>query len=82
MLYDIIDLIFNALYLALMIRVLMSWLPNIPDHPVVRIIYEVTDPILNPFRQMIPSTAGIDFSPILAFLALEVARQIVLGLLF
>jgi YggT family protein len=55
-------------------RVVVSFMPNISTgHPVVRFIYTVTEPILAPFRRILPSTKiGIDLSPMLALMTLEV----------
>ena len=78
---QIIDLIFNALYFALLIRILLSWFPHSPYHPLIQILHQVTDPILNPFKQIIPPVSGLDFSPIVAFLAIQVAHSVVIGIL-
>jgi len=51
-------------------------------HPLVKLLYDVTEPILEPFRRLVPSMGGIDFSPILVFLVLEFVRNAVVRLLF
>ena len=64
-------------------RIILSWIPNVDFyHPVVRFLYSVTEPVLQPFRRLLPSMGGIDFSPILVFLVLEFVRNAVLRLLF
>ncbi len=73
--------IISGLELALLIRVLLSWIPHNHYQPVIQILYQITDPILKPFQNLIPANRfGIDFSPILAFLALGVIRQIIFRL--
>jgi YggT family protein len=56
----------------LIIRVLLSWFPNINwyNQPFAA-LSQITDPYLNLFRSIIPPLGGIDFSPILAFLLLS-----------
>ncbi|HHB89852.1 MAG TPA: YggT family protein [Anaerolineae bacterium] len=81
-LYNFINLLFTILEFAILIRVLLSWVRVDPYNPLVRILYQITEPILAPFRRLIPPTAGLDFSPILAFFALEVLRRVILRLLF
>lgn len=82
-LYRLIDLIFSFLSMALFIRVMLSWIPHNPYHPVVDFLYRVTDPLLRPFQNLIPmGSMGIDFSPILAFVALRVIKNLILQLLF
>ncbi len=79
---NLINFLFTALNFAILIRVILSWVRVDPYHPLVRIIYQITEPILAPFRRAIPPTAGLDFSPIVAFFVLELLRRLILGLLF
>ena len=81
-LYNLINVLFTALEFAILIRVLLSWVRVDPYNPLVRILYQITEPILAPFRRLIPPASGLDFSPIVAFFALEVLRRVILGLLF
>ncbi len=81
-LYKFINLLFTLLEFAILIRVLLSWVRVDPYHPLVRLLDQITEPILAPFRRLIPPTGGLDFSPIVAFFALEVLRRVILGLLF
>ncbi|MGF1933803.1 MAG: YggT family protein [Nostoc sp. ChiQUE02] len=57
----------------LIIRVLLTWFPTINwyNQPFAALA-QITDPYLNLFRSIIPPLGGMDFSPILAFLALNV----------
>ena len=81
-LFNLINFLFTALEFAILIRVLLSWVRVDPFNPLVRFLYQITEPILAPFRRMIPPQAGLDFSPIIAFFALEILRRVVLRLLF
>ncbi|NMB45880.1 MAG: YggT family protein [Firmicutes bacterium] len=64
-------------------RIILSWIPNVDYyHPLVRFLYEATEPILQPFRRLLPSLGGIDFSPILVFLVLEFVRNTIIRVLF
>ncbi|MCM1984237.1 YggT family protein [Lyngbya confervoides] len=69
---------FIQIYLILLfIRVLLSWFPNIDwSKAPFSILSQLTDPYLNLFRSLIPPLGGIDFSPILAFLALQLLVQL------
>lgn len=82
-LYKLLDTFFQALYIALLVRVLLSWVPHNHYNPIINFIYRVTDPILGPFQDIIPSYRfGIDLSPILAFIAIAIVRKILFQLLF
>ncbi len=67
---------FLSIYLVLIIiRILLSWFPNVNwMNPPFSIISQLTDPYLNIFRNIIPSLGGIDFSPILAILLLQLVQ--------
>ena len=59
----------SALYWLIIIRALLSWVNPDPFNPIVRIINAVTEPMLEPFRRIIPSyKIGLDLSPIFALL--------------
>ena len=80
--YALIDLVFSFLYLALFVRILLSWIPHDPYHPVVSFLYRLTDPMLKPFQNLMPvSSIGIDISPIFAFIALGIIKKLLLGIL-
>lgn len=81
----VIRIVFQALWWAILIRVLLSWLPMAgvridPYNPAIRLLYSITDPILEPLRKY--TTIGmIDLSPLVALLALGFIEQILLSLL-
>ena len=64
----------------LLARVLVSWLPVDPYHPAVRLLRDLTEPVLAPIRRRLPAVPGIDYSPIVAFLLIRVAQQVILHL--
>lgn len=61
--------------LVFIIRAIFSWLaPQHRDNEVYRFLVAITDPVLRPIRRILPSTGGIDFSPLVAIVLLEVLR--------
>lgn len=67
--------------LLLLVRVLLSWFPNLDwsSNPVLATVSSITDPYLNAFRGLIPPLGGLDLSAILAFLALQLGQNLLLG---
>jgi YggT family protein len=69
------------------IRVLLTWVNTDPyrrtvDHPMIRLLERVTDPVLTPLRRIIPPIGGtIDISPIVVLIILEILRRILSSLL-
>jgi YggT family protein len=78
---QLINGIFDILYLLLMVRILLSWIPHDRYHSVVSMLYQVTDPILQPFQRIFPTSIGIDFSPIFAFVFLGLLKNIIFRIL-
>jgi YggT family protein len=77
--------VFIALYgLVLFVYILTSWL-RLPYSPTLnriqRFLYDVCEPYLRLFRRLLPSTGGIDFSPILAFIALGAIDRLLIWIL-
>jgi YggT family protein len=63
--------------LILLVRVLLSWFPNLDwGNPVLSTVSAVTDPYLNAFRGLSPPLGGLDLSAILAFLALQLIQSL------
>jgi YggT family protein len=81
----IINVVFQVLWWAILIRVILSWLPmaNIridPYNPAIRLLYSITDPIIEPLRRF--TTIGmIDLSPLVALLLLDFLRDILVRML-
>ena len=81
-LYRLIDTLFYLVDLALLLRVLFSWINPDPYNPFVRLIHQITEPILAPLRRAIPPIGGLDITPMVALLILDFVRRILLTLLF
>jgi YggT family protein len=63
--------------MAIFLRALLSWIPDLrPDHPIVRILNDITEPVLQPFRMVIPRVGMMDLSPLVAMIALSFAGQL------
>jgi YggT family protein len=77
----LVQLLFELYAVVLFVRVMLSWIQIDPSNPLARIVYQLTEPLLAPIRQLLPQGGGLDFSPIVAFIALLIAEQIVLTLL-
>ena len=80
-LYGLVTTIFDGLYLLLLVRILISWIPHDRYHPIIQYLYRFTDPMLKPFQNIFPTGMGIDFSPIFAFMFLGILKSIILRLI-
>ena len=76
--FDVVDALLSVLLWAVIIRALMSWVRPDPSHLLVRTLMKVTDPILNPIMRVMPNLGGIDISPIIAIIGIQLVQQVVL----
>jgi YggT family protein len=58
-------------FFLIIASVVLSWVGARMRHPVVPLVYQLTEPVLMPFRKIIPSIAGIDLSPLFALIAIR-----------
>lgn len=75
---------FEFMKLLILVRVLLSWIPNLNVYsPWVRFIYDATEPIMRPVRELLfryINTGPIDFSPIAALFLLGFIERLVIRL--
>jgi YggT family protein len=83
----VISVVFQIYEFLILIRVLLSWINVNPyrpaiDHPIVQVLYRITDPVLEPLRRIIPPIGGaVDISPIVAIIILEITHRILTSIL-
>ena len=74
-----INVLAGALSLAIFVRVILSWIPNARlPFGLGDFIFGVTEPILSPIRRAMPFLGGIDFSPLIALLLIQLVSSLVL----
>ncbi|MFW5976381.1 MAG: YggT family protein [Bacillota bacterium] len=86
LLISVVDVFFTLISWLIIIRVIISWVrPNFTDprwRKVLTFIYSVTEPILGPIRNLIPTgNLGIDISPFIAYIVLMIVRRIIIRIL-
>jgi len=80
MIIIIVDVIRQAIYLLVLLKVILSYFMD-PYHPFRQSIDKLIDPLLKPIRQVIPTVGRFDFSPILLIIIVEVLAAIIKSLL-
>jgi YggT family protein len=74
---NLINAIFWALYIAIMGRVIMSWIDPMGNMQITRIFGEISEPILGPIRRILPNLGMIDLSPLVAILLIQFLQQLI-----
>ncbi len=75
---NFLNLLFTVLYFAILVRILLSWIPMSQDNAIIRLLNQITEPILAPARRIIPPMGGIDFSPMIVLLLLYMVQRLLL----
>jgi len=79
----VLDIVLTIFMWIVIARAVLSWVSPDPYNPIVRFIHQVTEPVLYQIRRRIPvSFGGIDFSPILVFLAIIFLQRFVVHSLY
>ena len=73
-LIGVAGLIVNAYLVAIIIMIVVSWVAPGTRHPAVLLTYQITEPVMAPVRSVLPSAGGLDFSPILVFIIINVLQ--------
>jgi YggT family protein len=75
------QILLQVLWLAILGRVLLSWVDRGGQMRISQFLFEITEPIIGPVRRIMPNTGMIDFSPMVALILLSLLRNILLGAL-
>ena len=81
---NLIDTLFNFYSTLIVIWCLLTWIPMKQDGllaDIAAVIGSIVNPSLNLFRKIMPSTMGIDFSPVIAVLALTVVERLLISII-
>ena len=72
MIADIIDKTVLVFTILIILRALMTWIPNLdPYNPIVQFLVQTTEPILAPIRALMPRGIMLDFTPMIAIILLQ-----------
>ena len=68
------SLLINIIFYSVIAMIVVSFLAPRSSNPAVEFIWELTEPVMAPLRRILPPMGGLDFSPIILFIALNVIR--------
>ncbi|MBB6340376.1 YggT family protein [Pseudomonas fluvialis] len=73
------SLFIKVFFFALIVSVILSWVAPGSYNPGAQLVNQLCEPVLAPFRKLIPNLGGLDISPIFAFIALNLIDMLVIG---
>lgn len=80
--YTLGEVIQHSIYIlfaAIFIQIIVSWVNPYSDHPIVSIARSLAEPIMAPARRIIPPIGGLDLSPILVIIFLQLSLQLIVA---
>jgi YggT family protein len=77
-----LDIVLTIAMVVVIARAILSWVSPDPHNPIVRVINQLSEPVLFPIRRRVPYFSGIDFSPIIALLIIFFLDEFVVNSLY
>ena len=68
----IINIYYFAIIAAIVMSFIMMFSGTVNPHPILRLIWQLTDPVMAPVRKVLPPMGGLDFSPIIIFIGIQI----------
>ena len=75
---ELLGLLLNIYMFSILIQVVLSWVNPNADNPAVSLLYSINEPLLAPARRLIPPLSGLDLSPVVVLLGLQLAKMLLL----
>lgn len=75
---ELLRLALNVYLVSIFIQVILSWVNPGSYNPVISLLYSLNEPLLRPCRQLLPPLGGLDLSPLIALIAIQLAKMLLL----
>jgi YggT family protein len=75
---QLLELVFNVYFFAIIIRALLSWVGPRAYNPATSLLYSLTEPLLKAGRRLLPPMGGIDLSPLIPLIGIQIIKMMVL----
>ena len=76
----VLDVVLKVYFWALIIMIISSWVAPGSNNPALVLVNQIVEPLMQPFRKLLPEMGGLDLSPIFVFLVIQVLEVVVKGL--
>ena len=70
----IVSMFLSFYFFAILAMIILSWVAPGNPSPVIYLLHQLTEPVMAPFRRVIPPLGGLDLSPIFVFIAIQIAQ--------
>lgn len=74
----IIKIYYYAIIASIIMSFVMMFSGNMSPHPLLQLVWQLTEPVMGPIRKVIPPLGGLDFSPIFIFIAIQIIQNFII----
>ena len=71
---SVLGLLVKIYFFALLGMIILSWIAPGTSNPAAYLMFQITEPVMAPFRRVLPAMGGMDFSPILVFILINIIQ--------
>ncbi len=79
---DLLSLLLYVYFWSVIVQALLSWVAPGPHNPIMELLYALNQPLLRPAQRLLPPIGGLDLSPLIVLIVLQLARMIILPPLY
>ena len=76
--YFIVNIYYYAIIGSIIMSFVMLFTGNMNPHPILRLIWQLTEPVMGPLRKVLPPMGGLDFSPIFIFIIIGLIQNLLI----
>jgi YggT family protein len=76
--YFIINIYYYAIIGSIIMSFVMMFSGSTSPHPILRLIWQLTEPVMGPIRKIVPPMGGLDFSPIFIFIGIQLIKNLLI----
>ena len=70
----VLSMLLQAYFFILLATIIVGWVAPGSRHPVVILLHQISEPVMAPVRRVVPPLGGLDFSPIVIFIGINIAQ--------
>ena len=75
---ELVALVINIFFFAIIVHVVLSWISQGGHNPIAALLFSLTQPILKPIQRFVPPIGGLDLSPVVAIIGLQLLKLLIL----
>ncbi|VAW86358.1 Cell division integral membrane protein, YggT and half-length relatives [hydrothermal vent metagenome] len=75
---ELLSLFLNVFLFAILIQIIVSWINPGSHNPIMSLIQTITEPVMGPARRVIPAIGGLDLSPLVVILVIQLLKMLII----